>query len=199
METGASMKRRIFFLWMIALIGAGARAADSVAANAYLDGLNDLSGGNYADAENAFTQAIASDGENAACYQARGVARTLSENFAGAAAAGLTLDRRSLTPDECNCRIPQTGHFHCGEIYDVSIFDLIMSVNVLDNQAAQFNIHVDFGLQLKLPDNSPALGSSRHGGRIRYTLDSRSPAACRAGTQIPRGEASSGSVLLPRS
>jgi len=63
-----------------------AQAANEQAAGAYLDGLDALAAGKYAEAVKAFGKAIAADEENAACYQARGVARALAENFPGALA-----------------------------------------------------------------------------------------------------------------
>lgn len=54
------------------------------ATTAYLDGLSLLSAAKYADAEQAFARAIESNSEKAEFFRARGVARTLSENFPGA-------------------------------------------------------------------------------------------------------------------
>ncbi len=62
------------------------QAANEQAAGPYLDGLDALAAGQYAEAEKALAKAIAADEENTACYQARGVARTLAENFSGALA-----------------------------------------------------------------------------------------------------------------
>ena len=78
------MKHAILSLLAIALLAATARAPDDAAANAYFDGLDALSAGRYADADKALTQAVTLDAENAAYYQARGVARTLGENFTAA-------------------------------------------------------------------------------------------------------------------
>ena len=78
------MKHAAFSLLAITLLAATAHAADDSAANAYFDGLDALSAGRYADADKALTQAVTLDAENAAYYQARGVARTLGENFAAA-------------------------------------------------------------------------------------------------------------------
>ena len=63
-----------------------APAANEQAVVPYLDGLDALAAGKYAEAEKAFGKAIAADEENAAYYQARGVARALAENFPGALA-----------------------------------------------------------------------------------------------------------------
>jgi tetratricopeptide (TPR) repeat protein len=64
--------------------GSAAPAANTQAIGPYLDGLDALAAGQYAEAEKAFAKAIAADEENAACYQARGVARTLAQDFPGA-------------------------------------------------------------------------------------------------------------------
>jgi tetratricopeptide (TPR) repeat protein len=61
-----------------------APAANAEAVGAYLDGLDALAAGRYADAEKSFAKAIAADEENASYYQARGVARALAQNLDGA-------------------------------------------------------------------------------------------------------------------
>ena len=75
------MKKIIIPFFTIAVLAAAARAANQAATAAYLDGLDALAANNYADAEKAFTKAIDLDEENPAYYQARGVARTLSEKL----------------------------------------------------------------------------------------------------------------------
>ena len=61
-----------------------APTANEQAVGPYLDGLDALAAGKYAEAEKAFAKAIAADEENAAYWQARGVARTLAQDFPGA-------------------------------------------------------------------------------------------------------------------
>jgi Flp pilus assembly protein TadD len=78
------MKHALLPLLAIALFTAPARAGNEPAAGACLDGLEALAAARYADAEKAFSQAIAADEENPVYYQARGVARTLAENFPAA-------------------------------------------------------------------------------------------------------------------
>jgi tetratricopeptide (TPR) repeat protein len=80
------MTRAACPLLLVAALAASARAADDAVTAAYLDGLDALSAGAYADADKAFTRALAADEEYAPAYAARGVARTLAEDFPKAVA-----------------------------------------------------------------------------------------------------------------
>jgi tetratricopeptide (TPR) repeat protein len=76
--------RRLTAIVLWCLMAASSARAGGEGEAAYLDGLDALEAGRYADAASAFTQAIQANDENHAYWQARGVARTLNEQFADA-------------------------------------------------------------------------------------------------------------------
>jgi len=83
---------------LLLLLSAGQLyAADG--ATDYLDGLDALGAGRIADADASLTKAIQADAENASYYQARGVARTLREQFPAAIADFQKAARLASPPD----------------------------------------------------------------------------------------------------
>lgn len=71
---------------IVFLVGCGASSARAADAAAYVAGIESLAAGNFKQAIAEFTQALATNEENADALRARGVAQTLAENFPAAIA-----------------------------------------------------------------------------------------------------------------